>query len=341
MIDGGIYFGQVQSTIGAGPLGGPPTVTSISPTSATQYDDATVLTVNGTNFTATSVIKIDGASQTTTFVNSTQLTCTLPAGQTPTAILAVSGAKTVTVGAAAGQTFTVNAWALTDVTGLQGWWRADAGNVTIATGVSQWNDTSGNARHLTQATGSAQPAHTSSLAGMNNQPAVTFDGSNDQLTGAAWSNFVAVGAYTIMAAIYPTAAPTNSATIYANTGILSDPASGLIGLYLRSAPDVGLYNWDGSEDKDILNINALSTGSIITGMHSSGNLITRLGTGSESAGTASGNTTSLAGLLSMGRAYNNVNFYTGSICEVAIWNVVISAANRDRAARYMRARYAL
>lgn len=317
------------------------TTTSISPTSATQFDNATVLTVYGSNFTAGSVIYVDAVAQATTFVSSGEVNCTLPAGQTPTAILAVSGTKSITVDGSNAQTFTVNAWALTSVSGLQGWWRADAGNITIATGVSQWSDTSGNSRHLTQATGGAQPAYTASLAAMNNQPAVTFDGVNDQLTGAAISNFIANNAYTIMLAFYPTAAPTNNATIYNNTGLVTDPATGLFGLYMNSAPSVGLYNWDGSEDKDILNINALSSGSIVTGMHSGGNLITRLGTGSESAGTASGNTTGLTGLLSLGRAYNNVNFFTGSMCELSIWNVAISAANRDRAARYMRARYSL
>jgi hypothetical protein len=39
---------------------------------------------------------------------------------------------------------------------------ADSSSVTIATGVSQWSDKSGNAKHATQATGSAQPSYASS-----------------------------------------------------------------------------------------------------------------------------------------------------------------------------------
>jgi hypothetical protein len=51
-----------------------------------------------------------------------------------------------------------------DVTGCQLWLdAADLSVVTIATGVSQWRDKSGNANNLTQSTTGAQPTHTSSL----------------------------------------------------------------------------------------------------------------------------------------------------------------------------------
>ncbi len=53
--------------------------------------------------------------------------------------------------------------------------------VTLATGVSQWNDLSGAARHYTQATGANQPAYTANLAGY---PVLTFDGTNDSMTAA-------------------------------------------------------------------------------------------------------------------------------------------------------------
>ncbi len=57
-----------------------PTTTSISPTSKTVGDAAFTLTVNGTNFVSgVSVVRLDGADRTTTFVSSTQLTATIPA----------------------------------------------------------------------------------------------------------------------------------------------------------------------------------------------------------------------------------------------------------------------
>lgn len=49
------------------------------------------------------------------------------------------------------------------------WYRFNQG-ITVATGVSQWNDQSGNTRHLTQATGSAQPTK-------NANGSILFDGA--------------------------------------------------------------------------------------------------------------------------------------------------------------------
>jgi len=49
------------------------------------------------------------------------------------------------------------------LTNLRGWWRADLG-ITIATGVSQWNDRSGNGNHLVQGTAGAQPVVTARIS---------------------------------------------------------------------------------------------------------------------------------------------------------------------------------
>jgi hypothetical protein len=54
--------------------------------------------------------------------------------------------------------------------------------------VAQWDDGSGNARHLTQVTGNRQPLFRSSVALLNNRAAVDFDGVNDMLQSAAFTN---------------------------------------------------------------------------------------------------------------------------------------------------------
>lgn len=56
---------------------------------------------------------------------------------------------------------------------------ADLSTITIATGVSEWRDKSGNGRHFTQATGTNQPSY--SDTGFLGRPGITFDGSNDNL----------------------------------------------------------------------------------------------------------------------------------------------------------------
>jgi len=53
--------------------------------------------------------------------------------------------------------------------------------VTVATGVSQWDDQSGNGNHLVQATAAKQPLYTTDgLA----RPIITFDGVDDSLSKA-------------------------------------------------------------------------------------------------------------------------------------------------------------
>ena len=69
-----------------------PTVTSLSPTSATAGGAAFTLTVNGTGFVSTSVVKFNGAAKTTTFVSATQLTAAITAAD-----IATAGTATVTV----------------------------------------------------------------------------------------------------------------------------------------------------------------------------------------------------------------------------------------------------
>lgn len=88
-----------------------PTATSLSPASVTSGAAAFTLTVNGTNFIASSVIKWNGTSLTTSFVNGLQLTATVSA-----ALVTTAGTVPVTVvtpapggGTTNTLTFTINA----------------------------------------------------------------------------------------------------------------------------------------------------------------------------------------------------------------------------------------
>jgi len=63
-----------------------PTITSINPSTATAGGAGFTLTVNGTNFVnGTSVVRWNGSNRTTSFVNSGQLTATIPASDIATA----------------------------------------------------------------------------------------------------------------------------------------------------------------------------------------------------------------------------------------------------------------
>lgn len=69
----------------------------------------------------------------------------------------------------------------TDISGLQAWYDAsDAASITDSGGaVSQWNDKSGNTRHLVQATGGAKP--TTGSATLNGKNVLALDGGDHLL----------------------------------------------------------------------------------------------------------------------------------------------------------------
>ena len=69
-----------------------PAITSISPNTSVAGGAAFTLTINGTNFVATSIVNFGGSAVATTFVNSTQLTAVIPA-----ASIVSTGAPPVTV----------------------------------------------------------------------------------------------------------------------------------------------------------------------------------------------------------------------------------------------------
>ena len=75
------------------------------------------------------------------------------------------------------------------ISGLGLWLDAsDASTITIATGVSAWNDKSGNGRNFAQATGANQPARIS--AGQNGRNTVRGDGINDYMTMSSGFNLL-------------------------------------------------------------------------------------------------------------------------------------------------------
>jgi len=88
--------------------GGGPTITSLSPSSATAGGSGFTLTVNGTSFVSGASVQWGSTGLTTTFVSATQLTAAVPAS-----LIANAGAASITVKTAAGTspaaTFTITA----------------------------------------------------------------------------------------------------------------------------------------------------------------------------------------------------------------------------------------
>lgn len=85
----------------------PPTITSLSPSSATVGGAAFTLTINGTSFGSGAKVKWNGTAMATTYFSSTMLTAAVPGS-----LIATPGTASVTVttviGTSAGTTFTIN-----------------------------------------------------------------------------------------------------------------------------------------------------------------------------------------------------------------------------------------
>ncbi len=69
-----------------------PAISSINPSTASTGGPAFTLTINGSNFVAGSVVRVNGSDRTTSFVNGTQITAQIPASD-----IATVGAASVTV----------------------------------------------------------------------------------------------------------------------------------------------------------------------------------------------------------------------------------------------------
>ncbi len=85
-----------------------PTTTALSPDHKTVGDAGFTLTVNGTGFITSSVIRWQGADCTTTYVSDTQLTASIPATDIQTAGTAQVTVLTPGAGESNAQTFTIN-----------------------------------------------------------------------------------------------------------------------------------------------------------------------------------------------------------------------------------------
>ena len=217
------------------------------------------------------------------------------------------------------------------------WYDASqASDMTLVSGaVSQWNDRSGNDRHLTQGTAGNRPAYAS--ATLNSLNLVTFDGTSDFLSGSALSDYITDTAHMVLAVFRQRGAVVGTAQAYGNKAVIADQ-EGYFGLHINapsgaSSARVMGYNWDGNEDKVIQTIGADNAWSIVAFTHGSGNLdMTR--NGGTVTTTASGATSVLTATLDVGRClYSNV-FLEMDLAEIVILSSAVTTTDRQKLEGY-------
>ena len=106
------------------------------------------------------------------------------------------------------------AFSLTDVSGLQAWYKF-ATNITLnGSNVSEWGDSSGNGNDLTQSTASDQPAY--------NSGDVHFDESNDNMVMDTMLTLTASSGFTIFAVVSTDTTSTTNQTLFSGADTVGD-----------------------------------------------------------------------------------------------------------------------
>lgn len=226
-------------------------------------------------------------------------------------------------------------WRPTDVgSALRLWLEGDT--VVQSGGVAdQWTDKSGAGNNYTGAL-TARPSVAVDAA-FGNRQVLTWDGTNDVMTGPAPSALISVTEFTIFAVFSVTAIDTNNPNFELNDSLFSDSV-GLVNLYFRSTPTIGVYNWDGSRDTAATAVST-DTPTIVTARHAGGSLGIRLNEGSEVT-AASGNTTGLTGTTTLGKS-SSTNFFSGKIAAICILNTWPGETVAARFRRYLSSKYAV
>lgn len=215
-------------------------------TSTVQHQDPLVaMPCYGSNFSLSSVVHANGVACPTTFVDSGELTATIPASalhDLPGAII------TVVDGAATSNPLeiTLTPWDPSTVEGASMWLRSDTVAVS-GTNVTQWTDKLGLGHHTVQATSAKQPDLIASDPNFLGRPSIDYDGIDDCLTGAAISSLFGPTVVVLGVVFRATAITgTGAITVPYNNNCVAGCAGGNIGFALKNTPEAYAYTNDGA-----------------------------------------------------------------------------------------------
>jgi hypothetical protein len=247
---------------------------------------------------------------------------------------------------------------LTPVAGYKAWYDAsDTSTITQSGGaVSQWADKSVNALNLVQATTAKKPI--SGTRTQNGKNMLDYDGSDDVLTSnasaATWKFLTdSSGTTFFMAIVCDVNAVAWGMTDVSNSSVANNPTYALTansnrtGYFGKGSDNPSGYNWFVSSTTETFTDNTAQTWTVVSDP-TNGTAANRLkiyknSTLDTSANvqTASSATGNPAVPLSLGGYNLYSSSFNGGICEVLIYNSVLSATDVSNNQAYLKAKWGI
>lgn len=232
------------------------------------------------------------------------------------------------------------------ISGLDGWWRPTAANVTLSgSSVDELRDASGNAIHVAQSTGAAKPTYNASFAGANNQPSVQFDGG-DYLSAASTASlsYERTQAWTAIFCIHSTTAGLDQ-TVFAKGNPISTGYGVMINAGGAGTMRVGLANSAGNRALGDASVTTTTTTRIIEVTYSGTSLTTgmavyRDGTSVAVGATVESLSATIINALAFSLGWNQIaGYFVGHLMDMALWSRVLTAGERATIRADMAIRY--
>lgn len=231
------------------------------------------------------------------------------------------------------------------ITGLQLWLDADdAATFTFSSGVvvSQWNDKSGNARHVAQGTVGSQPSRNGT---QNARTTVVFDGIDDYMTYDAGSDAVDISPWSFFAVVKDTGGNSQERILScrASSTVKYDYESPNAIFGYRSTTNLGAY---ANGTASALKAYSASTWLLFRSTSDGTNVQVAVdgSATSNTAATAAGNVRYLrlaadCSASANPPAMNAINDWTGQIAEIVLYNATLSAGEITSVESYLRTRW--
>ena len=236
-----------------------------------------------------------------------------------------------------GATETITTKTPDQVTGLWQWLKADAGITKDGSDlVSAWADQSGGGRNVTQGTAANKPLWVDAV--YNTLPAIRF-GGNDYLDGGAIGPASGANARCIMAVVRNVSTPAGAYNHLLHYG--TDQSGQAYGLTIRAYTGhtggkvgPGNHYWgSGMADDD-----ACPTHAILT-IYFDGTTDRLRVNGVEAATSTPTLNTVTNGGYKVGCRVTPDEYFTGDLCELAVWSVQPSSADLQAVEAYLRQRW--